>query len=122
MPPYLVGIDLGTTNTVVVSSDRGHYPVVPHTVETAAGAITRETLSSLAVRDAQADRFVFGFDAERLNVHGGAIALGHPSGCTGARIVVTLLHAMRNRDARLGLATLCVAGGMGGALLLEREG
>jgi acetyl-CoA C-acetyltransferase len=60
------------------------------------------------------------FDPERLNVNGGAIALGHPSGCTGARIVVTLLHEMQRREARRGLATLCVAGGMGGALLLER--
>lgn len=60
------------------------------------------------------------FDPERLNVNGGAIALGHPSGCSGARIVVTLLHEMARRDGRLGLATLCVSGGMGGALLLER--
>ena len=61
-------------------------------------------------------------DAERLNVNGGAIALGHPIGCTGARIVVTLLHEMERRSAGLGLATLCVSGGMGGAMLLEREG
>ncbi len=61
-----------------------------------------------------------GFDAERLNVNGGAIALGHPIGCSGARIVVTLLHEMERRDARLGLATLCVSGGLGGALLAER--
>ncbi len=60
------------------------------------------------------------FDDRRLNVSGGAIALGHPSGCTGARIVVTLLHEMRRRRVRRGLATLCVSGGMGGALLLER--
>jgi acetyl-CoA C-acetyltransferase len=60
------------------------------------------------------------FDHERLNVNGGAIALGHPSGCTGARIVVTLLHEMARAGLRRGLATLCVAGGMGGALLLER--
>ncbi len=60
------------------------------------------------------------FDDERLNVNGGAIALGHPSGCIGARIVVTLLHEMRRRQVRRGLATLCVSGGMGGALLLER--
>lgn len=60
------------------------------------------------------------FDHERLNVNGGAIALGHPSGCTGARIVVTLLHELSRRTARLGLATLCVSGGMGGALLVER--
>ena len=61
-----------------------------------------------------------GFDRERLNVNGGAIALGHPIGCSGARIVVTLLHEMARRKARYGLATLCVSGGMGGALLLER--
>ena len=60
------------------------------------------------------------FDRERLNVSGGAIALGHPIGCSGARIVVTLLHEMARRKARYGLATLCVSGGMGGALLLER--
>jgi len=61
-----------------------------------------------------------GFDRARLNVNGGAIALGHPIGCSGARIVVTLLHELSRRRGRLGLATLCVSGGMGGALLLER--
>jgi acetyl-CoA C-acetyltransferase len=61
-----------------------------------------------------------GFDASRLNVNGGAIALGHPIGCTGVRIVTTLLHEMKKRKARRGLATLCVSGGMGLALLVER--
>ena len=61
-----------------------------------------------------------GFDADRLNVNGGAIALGHPIGCTGVRITTTLLHEMRKRGARLGLSTLCISGGMGIALLLER--
>jgi len=61
-----------------------------------------------------------GFAADRLNVNGGAIALGHPIGCTGVRITVTLLHEMQKRQAKLGLATLCVSGGMGLALLLER--
>jgi acetyl-CoA C-acetyltransferase len=56
----------------------------------------------------------------RVNVNGGAIALGHPIGCTGARILVTLLHEMRRCGARLGLATLCVSGGMGMALAVER--
>lgn len=60
------------------------------------------------------------FDAERLNVNGGAIALGHPIGCTGVRITTTLIHEMQKRDVKLGLATLCVSGGMGLALLLER--
>jgi acetyl-CoA C-acetyltransferase len=60
------------------------------------------------------------FPADRLNVNGGAIALGHPIGCTGVRITTTLLHEMQKRQANLGLATLCVSGGMGLALLLER--
>jgi len=58
-------------------------------------------------------------DGEKLNVNGGAIALGHPIGCTGARIVVTLLHEMRRRKSRRGLATLCVSGGMGMAMAVE---
>jgi len=58
-------------------------------------------------------------DRSRLNVNGGAIALGHPIGCTGTRITVTLLHEMLRRKARRGLATLCVSGGMGMALAVE---
>jgi acetyl-CoA C-acetyltransferase len=61
-----------------------------------------------------------GLDAKRLNVNGGAIALGHPIGCTGVRITTTLLHEMKKRKAQRGLATLCVSGGMGLALLVER--
>jgi acetyl-CoA C-acetyltransferase len=59
------------------------------------------------------------FNRDRLNVNGGAIALGHPIGCTGTRITVTLLHEMLKRNTRRGLATLCVSGGMGMALALE---
>lgn len=58
-------------------------------------------------------------DRSKLNVNGGAIALGHPIGCTGTRVVVTLLHEMHRRGARKGLATLCVSGGMGMALAVE---
>jgi acetyl-CoA C-acetyltransferase len=61
------------------------------------------------------------FDREKLNVNGGAIALGHPIGCTGARITVTLLHEMLKRKARRGLATLCVSGGMGMALAIANS-
>ena len=60
------------------------------------------------------------FDMEKVNVNGGAIALGHPVGCTGARIVVSLLHEMRRRDLHKGLATLCVGGGMGCSAIIER--
>jgi len=59
-------------------------------------------------------------DRDKVNVHGGAIALGHPIGCTGARITTTLLHALQSRDKKLGLATLCISGGMGISLLVER--
>ena len=59
-------------------------------------------------------------DRDRLNVNGGAIALGHPIGCTGARITVTLLHEMLKRKSHRGVATLCVSGGMGMAMALER--
>ncbi len=61
------------------------------------------------------------WDVSRRNVYGGAIGLGHPTGCTGTRIVVTLLNAMQQRDAETGLATLCVSGGLGMALLLTRS-
>jgi len=61
-----------------------------------------------------------GWDWNKVNVNGGAIALGHPVGCTGTRFVVTLMNEMARREARLGLATACVGGGMGGAIIIER--
>ncbi|MDE6950716.1 MAG: acetyl-CoA C-acetyltransferase [Lachnospiraceae bacterium] len=62
-----------------------------------------------------------GFNSEKLNVNGGAIALGHPVGASGCRILVTLLHEMVKRDAKKGLATLCIGGGMGCATIVERD-
>jgi acetyl-CoA C-acetyltransferase len=62
-----------------------------------------------------------GFDKEKLNVNGGAIALGHPIGASGARIVVTLLHEMKRRKSKIGLATLCIGGGQGVASIFENE-
>ena len=59
-------------------------------------------------------------DLERVNVHGGAIALGHPLGCTGARLTATLLHEMARREARYGMVTMCIGGGMGAAGIFER--
>ena len=61
-----------------------------------------------------------GLDAEKVNVNGGAIALGHPIGASGTRILVTLIHEMIKRDAKKGLATLCIGGGMGIAMCVER--
>ena len=59
-------------------------------------------------------------DPDRLNVNGGAIALGHPLGCTGAKLTTSLLHEMKRRQSRYGLVTMCVGGGMGAAGLFER--
>jgi acetyl-CoA C-acetyltransferase len=61
------------------------------------------------------------FDPDKLNVNGGSIALGHPIGCTGVRITTTLLHEMKKRNAKRGLATLCISGGMGISMLFERD-
>jgi len=61
-----------------------------------------------------------GWDTSKINVNGGAIALGHPIGASGARVLVTLLHEMARRNAHKGLASLCIGGGMGVALAVER--
>ena len=60
-----------------------------------------------------------GIDGDKLNVNGGGISLGHPVGATGSRLVVTLLHELKRRGGRYGLATLCAGGGMGTAVLIE---
>ncbi len=70
---------------------------------------------------ALADGKALGWDWERVNVHGGAIALGHPIGCSGARVLVTLLHALKDRGLKTGLATLCLGGGEAVAMSVEME-
>ena len=62
-----------------------------------------------------------GWDTEKVNVNGGAIAIGHPIGASGARILTTLLYEMQRRDAKKGLATLCIGGGMGIAMCVARD-
>jgi acetyl-CoA C-acetyltransferase len=62
-----------------------------------------------------------GWDSDRVNVNGGAISIGHPIGASGARVLTTLLYEMQRRDAKKGLATLCIGGGMGIALCVERD-
>ncbi|MFL6811529.1 MAG: acetyl-CoA C-acetyltransferase, partial [Bradyrhizobium canariense] len=62
-----------------------------------------------------------GWDTAKVNVNGGAIAIGHPVGASGARVLITLLHEMQKRDAKKGLATLCIGGGMGIAMCLARD-
>jgi acetyl-CoA acyltransferase len=61
-----------------------------------------------------------GFDEEITNVNGGAIALGHPLGCTGAKLTVQMLHELERRDKQFGLITMCIGGGMGAAGIIER--
>lgn len=63
-----------------------------------------------------------GLDPEKVNVNGGAIALGHPLGCTGAKLTATLLREMKRRNVRYGMVTMCVGGGMGAAGIFERLG
>jgi len=92
----------------------------------AATNLTTDTIDLIELNEAFAAQVIacdreMHLDQDKLNVNGGSIALGHPIGCTGTRIVVTLLHEMQKRDVRRGLATLCVSGGMGIAALFERE-
>ena len=61
-----------------------------------------------------------GLDPAKVNINGGAIALGHPLGCTGARLIVTLLHNLQRTDGRFGLPTLCIGGGQGMATIIEK--
>ena len=73
-----------------------------------------------AVRRAGINTRELGLDRSKVNVNGGAVALGHPIGATGARILTTLLHALEVRDGRLGVASVCIGGGEALALLVER--
>jgi acetyl-CoA C-acetyltransferase len=86
---------------------------------------THEDLDLMEINEAFAAQAVavnkqMGWDTSKINVNGGAIALGHPIGASGARVLVTLIHEMIRRDARKGLASLCIGGGMGVALAIER--
>lgn len=91
----------------------------------AGAGMTVEDMDLVEINEAFAAQVIpsirqLGVDADRVNVHGGAIALGHPFGSTGARITTTLLHGLRSRDASLGLETMCVGTGQGMAMVLER--
>jgi acetyl-CoA C-acetyltransferase len=88
--------------------------------------LTVEDLDLIEANEAFASQSIavardLNFDPAKVNVNGGAIAIGHPVGASGARILVTLLHEMQRRDAKTGLATLCIGGGMGTALVVGRE-
>jgi len=74
-----------------------------------------------AIRELGLDKAIGVLDRDKLNVNGGSIALGHPVGMTGTRLVITLLKELKRRGLHRGLATLCVGGGQGAALILERD-
>jgi acetyl-CoA C-acetyltransferase len=91
----------------------------------AQAGMTIEDMDAVEMNEAFAAQVVpcrdeLGIDPEKLNVNGGAIALGHPFGMTGARIMTTLLNNLDSLEGRFGLETMCVAGGMGQAMIVER--
>ncbi len=102
------------------------YGVVPASKKAMELAnITADVLDLVEANEAFASQALcvckdLGFDADKTNVNGGAIALGHPIGCSGARILTTLVYEMQKRDSKHGLASLCIGGGMGTAMILER--
>ncbi|WP_176082819.1 acetyl-CoA C-acetyltransferase [Martelella sp. HB161492] len=103
----------------------GMGPVPASRKALARAGLTVKDLDLIEANEAFAAQFLavgreLGFDPEKTNVNGGAIALGHPIGASGARILVTLLHALKARGQALGLATLCVGGGQGVAVIVER--
>ena len=101
----------------------GPVPATKKAIEKA--GITLDDIDLIEANEAFAAQSVavgndLGFDPEKLNVNGGAIALGHPIGASGCRILVSLLYEMERRDSKYGLATLCIGGGMGTAMVVER--
>jgi acetyl-CoA C-acetyltransferase len=112
-----VGVDPSLMGT-------GPVPASQKALEKA--GLTVKDLDLIEANEAFAAQAVYvnrtmGWDMEKVNVNGGAIALGHPIGASGARILVTLLYEMKKRKSRIGLATLCVGGGMGAALVVEMD-
>ncbi|MEE2751139.1 MAG: thiolase family protein [Myxococcota bacterium] len=102
----------------------GPAAAIPAALEKAGVAI--EDVDLFEINEAFASQSVYcvrelGIEPDRVNVNGGAIALGHPLGCTGAKLTATLLHEMNRRDSRYGVVSMCIGGGMGAAALFERE-
>jgi acetyl-CoA C-acetyltransferase len=111
-----VGVDPMYTGT-------GPIDAVPKALKRA--GITQDEVDLIELNEAFAAMTVacvreLGLDPDKVNVNGGAVALGHPVGCTGARLLVTLLHELERRDGRYGVATMCAGGGLGSAAVIER--
>lgn len=104
----------------------GTGPIPSSTKALEKAGLTKDDLDLIEANEAFAAQAAavnkeMGFDINKVNVNGGAIAIGHPIGASGARILTTLLYEMKRRDAKKGLATLCIGGGMGTALIVERD-
>ncbi len=102
----------------------GPAVAIPKAVERA--GIALDDVDVFEINEAFASQAVYcvrelGIDPERVNVNGGAIALGHPLGCTGAKLTATLLHEMKRRGSRFGIVSMCIGGGMGAAAVFENE-
>ena len=100
-------------------------PVEASTRALALAGLTIDDIDLVEINEAFAAQAIpcadeLGVDGDRLNVHGGAIAIGHPFGMTGARLTTTLINALQSRDEMLGLETMCVGGGQGMAMVIER--
>ena len=107
--PERMGI--GPANATPIALDRAGWKL---------GDVELIEINEAFAAQAMAVGKVLGWDWDKVNVNGGAIALGHPVGATGARIIITLLNEMKRRDLKKGLATLCIGGGQGGAVCVER--
>ena len=102
----------------------GPKEAIPAAVDKA--GIKIEDIDLFEINEAFASQAVYctrelGLDMDKVNVNGGAIALGHPLGCTGAKLTATLLHEMKRRGSRYGVVSMCIGGGMGAAAVFERE-
>jgi acetyl-CoA acyltransferase len=123
LPPLVRFVAFATAGVQPELFGNGPVPAITKALKLA--GLTLEQIDLIELNEAFASQVLAGLrqldiDPDRLNVNGGAIALGHPLGCTGAKLTTTLVYEMRRRNARYGMVTMCVGGGMGAAGIFER--